>query len=608
MCSEKAKNNKSIPVNEPPVHEGLKANGEEVQTLLTTIADTSKSARAIFFIQMTFALYSMVTIFSTKDIDFLNMQGTLRLPLANVDISYRGVFLLGPFLILCFQVYLFFYVFHLRRLLFRLRSIESERSGDYSIRIYPWSINILALNSCKNSYGLFARLVFGFIFSNSFWVFPAFVVWLYMSRYSVVQSEVDTTLQSILVILSATFMYVALTENPNDKEKGFAWRFFICGGALVLFFFFYFSAISIRYHQPPGVYPSFFSFATLKKAPEKEQSKNFISLTDLFTPSKTDTRVSRIYRKTERSIYEGIFIPNTMSLQNHRLTNPPSLSEIKLEMDIRSHKPSNNVNGDDILNQIKLSKDNNINLRKLSLRYANLCGAYMDGMDLFEADLEGAWLYGAHLRNANLRKANLKNAWLEGAYMENADLEDANGEGALFTGAHLEGANLRDAHFEKAVFNFAHMEDANLTLAKLREATFRSTHLDRVDFRFADLGQAAFWGAQLNEAFLFNTNLCEAWFFDTNVEKAIIVGSFFIKTDIYDSFFDEACIFAANYLFSFDPVDNLFQLTFADNSIYKTMIDENSLEIFGLSKREWKKNGGLIGNCISNNPEFKKRF
>ncbi len=82
------------------------------------------------------------------------------------------------------------------------------------------------------------------------------------------------------------------------------------------------------------------------------------------------------------------------------------------------------------------------------LQNADLRGADMRGVNLFNKDLSGA-----DMRNANLQGADLKRTRLEGADMRNANLRNAdlsgqylretNLEGADLTGANLEGASLR---------------------------------------------------------------------------------------------------------------------------------------------------------------------
>jgi hypothetical protein len=80
---------------------------------------------------------------------------------------------------------------------------------------------------------------------------------------------------------------------------------------------------------------------------------------------------------------------------------------------------------------------------RLDLQECNL-----EGADLGDAHLEGAYLRGAHLEGADLGDAHLEKAYLRGAHLEKADLRGAHLEWAYLMDAHLEGADLRGAHLE----------------------------------------------------------------------------------------------------------------------------------------------------------------
>lgn len=82
------------------------------------------------------------------------------------------------------------------------------------------------------------------------------------------------------------------------------------------------------------------------------------------------------------------------------------------------------------------------------LRGAELRGARLGGIDLFEANLVGADLRGADLGQANLSNADLRGADLSGANLVGVDLSDANLSGAALGGANLIGADLRGAIYD----------------------------------------------------------------------------------------------------------------------------------------------------------------
>lgn len=83
---------------------------------------------------------------------------------------------------------------------------------------------------------------------------------------------------------------------------------------------------------------------------------------------------------------------------------------------------------------------------------ANLQGADLRGVDLREANLQGADLQRADLRGADLRGANLQWAGLQGADLRRADLQGANLQWADLRGAYLRRADLRGANLDFSSF------------------------------------------------------------------------------------------------------------------------------------------------------------
>ncbi len=119
--------------------------------------------------------------------------------------------------------------------------------------------------------------------------------------------------------------------------------------------------------------------------------------------------------------------------------------------------------------------------RPLDLFRANLAGAYLRGEDLREAwlplaklsgtDLEGVNLQRAFLQEANLQEAFLQEANLQEANLQEANLQGANLQGANLQGANLQGANLRNADLERADIQGADLRGVrNLTKEKVASA------------------------------------------------------------------------------------------------------------------------------------------
>ncbi len=122
-----------------------------------------------------------------------------------------------------------------------------------------------------------------------------------------------------------------------------------------------------------------------------------------------------------------------------------------------------------LVDQAKVDKYGNIDLRGAKLRNAKLKHAYLARVNLCQADLEGASLKGAILSHANLRGAHLCDADLEGANLEGANLE-----GAVLIWARLCKTDLRKADLRKADLSEANLEGA--TIADGYTLTSRRLH------------------------------------------------------------------------------------------------------------------------------------
>jgi uncharacterized protein YjbI with pentapeptide repeats len=148
----------------------------------------------------------------------------------------------------------------------------------------------------------------------------------------------------------------------------------------------------------------------------------------------------------------------------------------------------------------------------LELACEHLEGAYLDRVNLYNADLSGAYLQDANLslaslQGANLSLAKLQGANLQGANLEGANLERANLQEAQLQGAQLQGADLRDADLIRANLQGANLQGAQLQGANLEEANLERAELQKADLYGANLERAELQGADLQGADLRRTNL-----------------------------------------------------------------------------------------------------
>ncbi len=104
----------------------------------------------------------------------------------------------------------------------------------------------------------------------------------------------------------------------------------------------------------------------------------------------------------------------------------------------------------------------------------------LQGANLFETHLEGAFLAGANLEGADLHRAFLEQTSLMYAHLEGANLRTALMEGTFLGFAHLNGKIMEEHEFEH-VRQWKHDFPRTLGPANLRHAFFdRATNLDSV--------------------------------------------------------------------------------------------------------------------------------
>jgi uncharacterized protein YjbI with pentapeptide repeats len=171
--------------------------------------------------------------------------------------------------------------------------------------------------------------------------------------------------------------------------------------------------------------------------------------------------------------------------------------------------------------------DSSISLRGRDLTHALLSQVDLKKADLRATRLEGASFYEAYLREArlncvgstfsleactHLRKANFIGAQLQGANLTGAHLQDTN-----FTAAQLQGANLQEAQLQGANLMAAQLQGANLTGALLHGA-----YLGGAQLQGANLTGAQLQGANLREAKLQGANLTGALLWAADLRRASI--------------------------------------------------------------------------------------
>ncbi|MEO0427057.1 MAG: pentapeptide repeat-containing protein [Pseudomonadota bacterium] len=141
---------------------------------------------------------------------------------------------------------------------------------------------------------------------------------------------------------------------------------------------------------------------------------------------------------------------------------------------------------------------------------AKLEAPNLDGRDVRQAALWGAFIPGANFREANMQRAilfeaELQGADLTGAAMQEAILSKAQMQGADFSGAGMHSANLIGAEMQGAILRRAEMQESDASSAEMQGAILFGARMRAADFsganmRGADLVSAEMQGADLSHA------------------------------------------------------------------------------------------------------------
>jgi uncharacterized protein YjbI with pentapeptide repeats len=144
-------------------------------------------------------------------------------------------------------------------------------------------------------------------------------------------------------------------------------------------------------------------------------------------------------------------------------------------------------------------------LPNADLRYADAARANLEGAVLIEADLSGANLGNARLAGADLKRAKLQNAEFHWTDLSEADLSGANLSGSSFI-----HTDLRKANLSSASLNGSRMTGVDASGANFEYAYFDGAFVEGSIFAGARLTGASFAGATDNAAFLGGPSLSES--------------------------------------------------------------------------------------------------
>lgn len=151
---------------------------------------------------------------------------------------------------------------------------------------------------------------------------------------------------------------------------------------------------------------------------------------------------------------------------------------------------------------------------KMSIRGANLRGAYLPGADLRDADLSGV-----DLTEAVLDRADLRGACLDEANLTRATMRQVRATGASFVGATVVGTILQEANLQQVTMNVGYASDlrrADLTGAVLSRSEGKDISFHRANLTDAQLSHGGWFYTDFRNATLVRTD-----FDGSNLQRAV---------------------------------------------------------------------------------------
>jgi len=498
---------------------------------------------------------SWIRILTTRDVQFLNDAPLLRMLPSSGVLPISSFYVLMPIALFGLFVYL---QISLQRLWERLGELPAvfpdgrpiERTGPYLLmtlfrsRFREWRANWIAPSTLQTIVPS----------ALAYWIVPATLL-LFWSRYLVMQDLRGSTLQILLLVLSAGIaaqlprvkngevrapeaaparenVAQAPGENPADVEKG-----------------------DDEQDESAPDEDSETITETDSESDAEEPAVAAIEASTLGTvprQAEPPPHRRRIPRLGLTAAFGAILFILTLGVVYgvpHDTSVMPDFGQFsikRLSADIFwtlgyrpyadltessiSAAPKNWSWRDDDLAVVKGAQLNN-----LRLRYAQAYRTFWTNAHLWKADLQGAYFSESDFRGANLREANLRSTFFDRVRLFRANLQGANLEKANLTRADLRetdlsyarmyGATLVDSQLGGANLFGTDLQSSGLAHANIEKADLRDANLTNADLKLADLQDAYLWSAQLPAAILHDAELSRAILIEANFRNADLRGA-----------------------------------------------------------------------------------
>lgn len=382
----------------------------------------SETIRRTMLALLIFDLFCLMTVLSTPDVALIGGSSVVKLPYAEVQVSFLGFFIAAPLILVILTIYLHIFLAYSRQLeaIFSSQNITNAESKTSMLKI-PTLFNLNLI---------IARLLSVFIF---YWLTP--ITLLIMTLKAIPLRGIGLGLGIVSTMVMSCLLFLQIRRCPSQIR---IWLNPLL--SLILILILVISTITLLGH-------------------EKIRRPLYLFREDLrnsYLPGLDLRGANLVGANLQDSQLRGTNF-NFADLREANLSNA-RLQEANL-----SFANLSNAN----LNNSDLSKSylKGANLSKSSLHNTKLSNTDLTDADISEANLEGAILEKTNLSNANLKKTILYSTNLNYSNLEGADLSESNLSFAKIQDAAVNRANFMYANVTKTDFFNTHIKEAQIEQA-----------------------------------------------------------------------------------------------------------------------------------------------
>lgn len=158
-----------------------------ITKLADSISFSSKKTTPIYYMQLSFSAYVLITIFSNSDIIFHMNTNKINLPILNIGLP--TLWFLGIGSLLSFSIYFYFvyYFLYTRKLIHEFVRNFPEYTFKLKGLANPWLFNLdyYFIATSTNRFSRLFNLIQALLIDITVWLLPIFVLWSYMWKHSV---------------------------------------------------------------------------------------------------------------------------------------------------------------------------------------------------------------------------------------------------------------------------------------------------------------------------------------------------------------------------------------------------------------------------------------